>query len=111
MHRTPTGPELARREAAWKTAICDAEERARRRLDEVCDRLALDRSLRRPIVRAAMEVARDFAIESMYANYEHRTGTPWPGEWRELHDEEREAAWRSTLESLTEVLPRTVHRT
>jgi hypothetical protein len=57
-----------------------------------------------------MEVARQFSAESTYANYEHRTGTPWPEEWHEFDEEERQAAWRIALERVEAVAKGIVRR-
>jgi hypothetical protein len=108
MPHSPTTLQMARREAAWKDSVHEAEDRARRRLEEVCRHLALDAASTGALVHAAMEVARQFSAESTYANYQHRTGTSWPEEWREFDDEERQAAWRLALEHVETVAKRII---
>ncbi len=103
MARAPTSVDLARRESIWRDAIASAENKARRRLSLVATRLDMPPSITPVFVHAGLEIARQFAAESTYANYEHRTGSPWPEEWRGLDDEERESAWRLTLEQLETV--------
>jgi hypothetical protein len=110
MTHSPTTLVMARREAAWKEALRDAEDRARQRLDAICQHLGLDAASTGALVHGAMEVARQFSAESTYANYEHRTGTPWPEEWREFDEEERQAAWRIALERVEAVAKGIVRR-
>lgn len=100
MAHAPTAVELSRREGAWREAIAEAEVRAARRLDRIGTVLGLDTGVRRALAAAGLEIARQFAAESTYANYEHRTGMPWPDEGRALDSQERDAAWRLALENL-----------
>jgi hypothetical protein len=51
-----------------------------------------------------MEVARFYAMECAYANYEMRTGHAYPPERREAEEAQERADWRVCLSRLEEAL-------
>lgn len=107
MAHVPTALDLSRREVAWRDAITEAEANAVLGLRQTAELLGLHGDARLALVGAGLEIARTFAAEYTYANYEHRTGMPWPDEGRVLDGEERRAAWRMALERLEGVARRT----
>lgn len=89
-----------RRELAWRRASAENVAAARRRFTAIAERIGLPPDAEGAFVAAAMEVARGYAMECSYANYELRTGHAWPGEDREVEESLEERQWRGTLERL-----------
>jgi hypothetical protein len=92
-------------EAAWRHASDHNVTEARRRFREIAQRLPISPALVPVVVDAAMEVARFYAMECAYANYELRTGCAYPPERRESEEAQERADWRSRLARLEPARP------
>lgn len=92
--------EERRREEIWRAQTADVIRTAADRYREVAAALKLDPKTAEAFVSAAMEATRQYQTGYMYANYEKRTGHPYPDEGRESEEMVWEANWRSALEWL-----------
>jgi hypothetical protein len=92
-------------ESAWQRASDHNVTEARRRFREIAQRLPISPALVTVVVDATMEVARFYAMECAYANYELRTGCAYPPERREAEEAQERADWRSCLARLEPVRP------
>jgi hypothetical protein len=92
--------EDRRREENWRVQTADVIRTAVDRYHEVADALKLDTRTCEAFVSAAMEATRQYQTGYMYANYEKRTGHPYPDEGRENEEAVWEANWRSAIEWL-----------
>jgi hypothetical protein len=92
-------------ELTWRRASDHNVVEARRRFREIAQRLPIPSTLVPLVVDAAMEVARFYAMESAYANYELRTGCAYPPERREAEEAQERADWRSCLGRLEPTRP------
>jgi hypothetical protein len=92
--------EERRREENWRAQTADVIRTALDRYREVADALKLDTRTCEAFVSAAMEATRQYQTGYMYANYEKRTGHPYPDEGRENEEAVWEANWRSAIEWL-----------
>jgi hypothetical protein len=92
--------EERRREQIWRDQTADVIRTANQRFLQIAAALKLDPKATEALVSAAMENTRQYQTGYMYANYEKRTGHPYP---QEGHDNEElvwEANWRAALEWL-----------
>jgi hypothetical protein len=91
-------------EQVWERERTHIVAETRSRLRHVAGCLPIGPAARRAVVEAAMEAARFHAMECTYANYELRTGSPYPPERRELEEEHERADWEACLARLEESL-------
>jgi hypothetical protein len=96
--------ETRRREEVWRAAAVDATATATLRFAQIAQVLDLPLDVVRPFTAAALEVARQYQTECMYANYERRTGHPYPQEGREEETAARSRAWELQLAQLRATL-------
>jgi hypothetical protein len=92
--------EERRREERWRAQTSEVIGKAAERYHEIAAALGLDAKTTEAFVTAAMEAARQYQTGCMYANYEKRTGHPYPDEGRDNEEMVWEANWRATLEWL-----------
>lgn len=69
----------------------------RHRFEAIFQRVPAPASAIPTLVDAALEVARHYAMECAYANYELRTGHAYPPERREAEELQEEREWRACL--------------
>jgi hypothetical protein len=100
------GEEQRRREALWRDATSEVIETATERYNQIAGLLGLGPAAARAFVSAAMEATRQYQTGYMYANYERRTGHPFPDEGRENEEAAWAAAWSSELAGLEAALNR-----
>jgi hypothetical protein len=91
-------------EMAWRRDRQHNIAETRRRIREIADRLPVDAAAVPALVEAMMEVARFYAMECAYANYEMRTGHAYPPERREAEEAQERADWQVCLTRLEEAL-------
>jgi hypothetical protein len=96
--------EDRRREEVWREQIADVVTTASERFHHIAALLALDPRAAEAFVSTAMEVARQYQTGCMYANYEKRTGHPYPAEGRGNEEVVWEANWRAAYDWLRESL-------
>lgn len=96
--------EERRREANWRSQTADVIRQATERYLQIAAALKLDAKATEALVSAAMEVTRQYQTGYMYANYEKRTGHPWPDEGRANEELVWEANWRAALDWLRTAL-------
>lgn len=96
--------EERRREARWRDQTADVIRTTTERYLQIAAALKLDAKATEAFVSAAMEVARQYHAGSTYANYEKRTGHPWPDEGRENQDAVSEASWQAAFDWLRAAL-------
>jgi hypothetical protein len=96
--------EERRREEAWHGATQEVVERATGRYSQLARLLGLGPRSTRAFVSAALEAARQYQTGCMYANYERRTGHPYPDEGRDNEDVIRATAWDMELSRLRATL-------
>lgn len=92
--------EERRREEVWRMQTADVIATASDRFHEIAALLALDTKATEAFVSTAMEVARQYQTGCMYANYEKRTGHPYPHEGHDSEEAMREANWRAAFDWL-----------
>ena len=92
--------EERRREEIWRAQTSDVIRTATDRYREIAAALKLDVRTAEAFVSAAMEATRQYQTGCMYANYEKRTGHPYPDDGRETEEGVWEANWRAALEWL-----------
>ena len=92
--------EERRREANWRSQTADVIRTAADRFRDVAAVLKLDAKTTEAFVSAVMEATRQYQTGYMYANYEKRTGHPYPDEGRENEEAVWDANWRAALEWL-----------
>src|SRR5688572_14269641 len=92
--------EERRREELWKSQTADVIRLASDRFHQIAGLLKLDSKATEAFVTTAMEVARQYQTGYMYANYEKRTGHPYPDEGHENEEHVWEANWAASLEWL-----------
>jgi ribosomal protein S12 methylthiotransferase accessory factor YcaO len=97
-------PDDRRREELWETATSEVTVRATERYAQLARLLGLGPRTTRAFVSAAMEAARQYQTGCMYANYERRTGHPYPDEGRDNEDVIRATAWDMELTRLKATL-------
>jgi hypothetical protein len=73
---------------------------ASERFHEIAAVLKLDAKATEAFVSTAMETARQYQTGYMYANYEKRTGHPYPDEGHENEESVWAANWSASLEWL-----------
>jgi hypothetical protein len=102
----PRGPveDDHRREASWEAATGEVIARATERYTQVARLLGLGARATRAFVSASLEAAREYQTGCMYANYERRTGHPYPDEGRGNEDVIRATAWDMELTRLKATL-------
>jgi hypothetical protein len=93
------------REQVWERERSHNVSETRSRLRQIAAHLPLGERARRAVVDAALEAARFHAMECTYANYELRTGSPYPPERRELEEAHERGDWEACLARLEESLP------
>jgi hypothetical protein len=103
--------ELARRRAksqelAWQRQRDHTVAETRARYRAIARRLRVPGGAEPALIDSAMEVARFYAMECTYANYELRTGYAYPPERREAEEEQEEAEWVASLTRLEAALER-----
>ena len=96
--------EERRREANWRAQTADVTRTATERYLQIAAVLRLEAKATEAFVSAAMEATRQYQTGCMYANYEKRTGHPWPDEGRDNQEAVWEANWRSALDWLRAAL-------
>jgi hypothetical protein len=99
-HPKATPDDVRRREEIWRAAVSDVAATAAARYVELATVLGLPADVARPFVSACLEAARQYQTGCMYANYERRTGHPYPDEGREHEDESRAKAWEAEVAAL-----------
>jgi hypothetical protein len=92
--------EERRREELWREQTADVIRTAIDRYHQIAAALELDPKAVEAFVSAAMETTRQYQTGYMYANYEKRTGHPYPDEGRENEEAVWEANWQAALEWL-----------
>ena len=99
-----TVEEERRREQIWRESTGDVIETAHDRYVEIAKLLGLNPSAANAFVNACMEATRQYQTGYMYANYEKRTGHPYPDEGRENEEDAWRAAWEMHLGQLRRAL-------
>lgn len=102
--RTLTAEEERRREEAWHASTAEVIARAGERFGQIAHVIGLGPRASRAFVAAAFEIARQYQTGCMYANYERRTGHPYPAEGRAGDDAYGDAAWSMELTRLRSVV-------
>lgn len=92
--------EERRREAGWRAATREAENRTLSQYAEMAHVLRLEPGIRRAWMSAALEAARQYHESCMYASYERRTGHPYPPEAHEHDQAVNEQVWAGELARL-----------
>lgn len=92
--------EERRREENWRAQTADVIRTATERYLQIAAALRLDAKATEAFVSAAMETTRQYQTGYMYANYEKRTGHPYPGEGHANEELVWEANWRSAFDWL-----------
>jgi hypothetical protein len=100
----PTMEEERRREDVWHAATLEVIARATERYTQLARLLGLGPRGTRAFVSTALEAARHYQTGCMYANYERRTGHPYPDEGRDNEDVIRATAWDMELSRLKATL-------
>jgi hypothetical protein len=96
--------EERRREAVWRAATGEVIALATARYQELARVLGLPADASSAFVAAAMEATRQYQTSYMYANYEKRTGHPYPDEALDIEEESWAAAWQMTLKYLQQAV-------
>ena len=92
--------EERRREANWRMQTAEVTRMAAERYHEIAGVLGLDPKVTEAFVSTAMEATRQYQRGYMYANYEKRTGHPYPDEGRDAEENTWDANWATSLEWL-----------
>jgi hypothetical protein len=98
--------EERRREELWRVQTADVIRIASDRFHQIADVLGLDATSAEAFVSSAMEVTRQYQTGTMHANYEKRTGHPYPDEGRENEEAVWEGNWVRALAWLRETRTR-----
>jgi hypothetical protein len=96
--------EQRRREETWHAATAEVIAHATERYDSMGRLLGLGPRARSAFVSTALEAARQYQTGCLYANYERRTGHPYPDEGRDNEDVVRAAAWEMEVARLQAAL-------
>jgi hypothetical protein len=96
--------EERRREEVWRTATNEVIGIATERYHQLARLLGLGPQSAKAFVGAAMEATRQYQTGYMYANYEKRTGHPYPDEGHENEDKVWAQAWDMALARLQSTL-------
>lgn len=96
--------EERRREEVWRTATSEVITIATERYTQLAALLGLGPQSARAFVGAAMEATRQYQTGYMYANYEKRTGHPYPDEGHESEDKVWGQSWDLALGRLKATL-------
>jgi hypothetical protein len=102
--RPTRADEERKREATWQAATAEVIAVTADRFTQLARTLGLEGRVARAFVRTAMEAARQYQTGCKYANYERRTGHPYPDEGRENEDAARAAAWDVELSRLAAIV-------
>jgi hypothetical protein len=102
--RPQTADEDRRREEVWHAATMEVIARATERYTQLARLLGLGPRGTRSFVSTALEAARQYQAGCMYANYERRTGHPYPDEGRDTEDVIQATAWDMELSRLKATL-------
>ncbi len=92
--------EERRREEIWRAQTADVIRTATERYAQIAAALHLDARTIEAFISAAMETTRQYQTGCMYANYEKRTGHPYPDEGHDNDEAVWEANWRAALDWL-----------
>lgn len=92
--------EERRREEVWLAGTNEAAHAAMDRYSQLASMLGVPPRARRAFVSAAFEAARQYQMACMYANYERRTGHPYPHEGHAHDDLVGQSTWLSELERM-----------
>jgi hypothetical protein len=98
--------EDRRREEVWRLQTGDVIRTASDRFHQIAQLLQLDSKATAAFVSAAMEATRQYQTGYMFANYEKRTGHPYPDEGHDNEENVWAANWVAALEWLRDALPR-----
>jgi hypothetical protein len=106
VHNPNTHPvdEDRRREEIWRTATSEVATIAAERYRQLAGMLGLSEQATNAFVSAAMEATRQYQTGYMYANYEKRTGHPYPYEGHDNEEEAWAAAWDQALSRFKSML-------
>jgi hypothetical protein len=96
--------EQRRREETWHAATAEVIAEATERYNSVGRLLGLSPRARSAFVSTALEAARQYQTGCLLANYERRTGHPYPDEGRDNEDVVRAAAWAMEVARLQAAL-------
>ena len=99
-----TGEEERNREIAWRAATGEVIALAMQRYVELARLLNLGPQAASAFVSAAMEATRQYQTGYMFANYERRTGHPYPDEGLENEEGAWAASWQAAIARLRTVL-------
>ena len=97
--------EERRREETWRQQTGEVMRTATQRFLQIAAVLDLDAKTTEAFVSVAMETARQYQTGCMYANYEKRTGHPYPDEGRENEEAVWDSNWRAALDWLRNAAP------
>jgi hypothetical protein len=92
--------EERRREETWRQQTAEVTRTATQRYLQIAAVLGLDAKTTEAFVSVAMETTRQYQTGCMYANYEKRTGHPYPDEGRENEEAVWDANWSAALDWL-----------
>jgi hypothetical protein len=92
--------EERRREEVWRSQTADVARTASDRFHQIAELLKLDGKATEAFVSTAMEATRQYQTGYMFANYEKRTGHPYPDEGHDNEESVWQANWASALEWL-----------
>jgi hypothetical protein len=98
------GEDERKRETTWRAATGEVIATAMQRYVELAQLMGLGPMAAPAFVSAAMEATRQYQTGYMYANYERRTGHPYPDEGLANEEEAWAAAWRSEVSRLKTLL-------
>ena len=96
--------EDRRREDIWRDQVAEVIRTASDRFHQIAAMLKLGPKETEAFVSTAMEVTRQYQTAYMYANYEKRTGHPYPDEGRD----NEEKVWEKNWEQATDWLKTTL---
>jgi hypothetical protein len=96
--------EERRREEVWRSRTGEVITLASDRFRDMGSVLGLDAHAAEAFVSAAMEVTRQYQTGCMYANYEKRTGHPYPDEGRENEQVVWDGNWERALKYFSEAV-------
>ena len=85
--------EERRREEVWRAQVAEVSRIANERFHEIAALIDLGPKETEAFVSTAMEVTRQYQTAYMYANYEKRTGHPYPDEGRDNEEVVWDANW------------------
>jgi cystathionine beta-lyase family protein involved in aluminum resistance len=96
--------ESHKREEVWAAATGEVIAIATQRYAQLARLLGLGSHAAGIFVSAVMEATRQYQTGYMYANYERRTGYPYPDEGRENEERVWAATWTTELARLESAL-------